>query len=308
MHVQRTLGVSERRACRVIGQPRASQRYRPRKPGKDHRLRKRIRTLARQHPRYGYRRIWVLLRGKGWQVNRKHVQQVWREEGLQVLRRARKRRRLGTGEPGAARLRATHKNHVWSYDFIMDETEDGRRLKMLPVLDECTRESHAILVDRRITADVVVALLAYLFSVHGEPEVMRSDNGPEFIAEAVKTWLAQSGVRTLYIEPGSPWENPYSESFHSRFRDECLNQELFTSLEEARVLVEQYRVDHNHVRPHSSLGYRTPTAFAAQLTPAAAISVASAPDGATAFDDLKVEVVVEVEEQENNNNLVTALS
>lgn len=301
--MQRALGVSERRACRVIGQPRASQRYRPRKPGTDRRLRTRIRTLARHHRRYGYRRIWALLRREGWQVNRKHVQRIWREEGLQVVRRTRKRRRLGTGEPGAARLRATHKNHVWSYDFIMDETEDGRRLKMLPVLDEYTREAHAILVDRRITADDVIALLAYLFSVHGEPEFIRSDNGPEFIADAVKTWLAQGGVRTLYIEPGSPWENPYSESFHSRFRDECLNLELFTSLAEARVLVEQYRVDHNHVRPHSSLDYRTPIEFAGHRRIATLVNVASAPDGAPAFD------YPVGEEQENNNiNLVAVLS
>ena len=302
MHVQRTLEVSERRACKVIGQPRASQRYRPRKPDKDRRLTKRIRTLARRHRRYGYRRIWAMLRREGWRVNRKHVQRLWREEGLQVQRRARKRRRLGGSDNSATRLRATHMNHVWSYDFIMDQTEDGRRLKMLPVLDEYTRESHAILVERNIKAEDVVELLAYLFSVHGEPEFIRSDNGPEFIAEAVKAWLAQSGVRTLYIEPGSPWENAYSESFNSRFRDELLNQELFTSLEEARVLVEQYRVDHNHARPHSALGYCTPAEFAAQQTGSWAINVASAPDGATAFDHSSGEG------QENNINLATALS
>ena len=284
LHVQRTVGVSERRACKVIGQPRASQRYRPRKPDKDRRLRKRMRTLARRQRRYGHRRIWALLRREGWRVNRKHVQRLWREEGLQVLRRARKRRRLGSSDNSAARLQATHKNHVWSYDFIMDQTEDGRRLKMLPVLDEHTRESHAILIDRSIKAEDVVDLLAYLFGVHGEPEFIRSDNGPEFVAEAVKAWLGRSGVRTLYIEPGSPWENPYSESFNSRFRDELLNVELFTSLEEGRVLVEQYRVDHNHVRPHSALGYLTPAEFAAQQTVTAPVSVASAPDGATAFD------------------------
>lgn len=223
-------------------------------------------TMARRRRRFGYRRVWALLRREGWAVNRKRVQRLWREEGLRVVRRTRKRRRLGGGGPEAARLRATHKNHVWSYDFIMDQTEDGQRLKMLPVLDEYTRESHAILVDRSIKADDVVDLLAYLFSVHGEPAFIRSDNGPEFIARAVREWLEQSGVRTLYIEPGSPWENPYSESFHSRFRDELLNEELFTNIHEARFLVEQYRVDHNHARPHSALGYLTPAEFAAQQT------------------------------------------
>jgi transposase InsO family protein len=229
------------------------------------------------------------------------VQRIWREEGLQVRRRTRKRRRLGSSDNSAARQQATHRNHVWSYDFVMDQTEDGRRLKMLPVLDEYTRESHAILVDRSIKAEDVVDLLAYLFSVHGEPEFIRSDNGPEFIAEAVKTWLACSGVRTLYIEPGSPWENAYSESFNSRFRDELLNQELFTSLEESRVLVEQYRLDHNHVRPHSALGYLTPVEFAARHTAAAQLSVASAPDGATAFDHPRVVLEIDI-------NQTTALS
>jgi transposase InsO family protein len=261
-----------------------------------------MRALSRRHRRYGYRRIWALLRRDGWRVNRKHVQRLWREEGLQVPRRTRKRRRLGNSDGGAGRLRATHKNHVWSYDFIMDQTEDGRRLKMLPVLDEHTRESHAILVDRSITAEDVVALLAYLFSVHGEPEFIRSDNGPEFIAQAVRAWLARSGVRTLYIEPGSPWENPYSESFHSRLRDEFLNLELFTSLEEARVLVEQYRIDHNHARPHSSLGYRTPAEFAAQRSVNAPVSVASVPGGATAFEHPRAQ------ETENTFNYATALS
>jgi putative transposase len=166
----------------------------------------------------------------------------------------------------------------------MDQTADGRRLKLLPIVDEFTREAHAILVDRSITAQDVVDLLKYLFSVHGEPEFIRSDNGPEFIAIAVRDWLRQSGVSTLYIEPGSPWENAYSESFNSRFRDELLNQELFTSLTEARVLVEQYRVAYNHLRPHSSLGYLAPSVFAAQQHASDSPSVASAPYGATAFD------------------------
>lgn len=293
-HVQAILGVSERRACKVIGQPRASQRYRALKPDKDRALRGRLRELARRYLRYGYRRMWALLRKQGWQVNRKRVQRLWREEGLRILRRQRKRRRLGNSANGCSRLRATHKNHVWSYDFVIDQTEDGRRLKLLAVMDEFTREVHAILVARSITAKDVIELLAYLFSVHGEPEFIRSDNGPEFIANELKAWLARSGVQTLFIEPGSPWENAYVESFNSRLRDELLDRDIFTSLTEAKVLVEQYRLEHNHERPHSSLGYRTPAEFAAEqpsrlLTPASApngawANVPSVPCGAPGFD------------------------
>lgn len=264
-HVQQHLGVSERRACRVIEQPRSTQRFEAVRPERDRALIKRMRRLARLNARRGYRYIWALLRREGWVVNRKRVQRLWRQEGLQVPAVQHKRRRLGSSENGCQRRAAEHKNHVWSYDFIMDQTEDGARLKLLPVLDEYTRESHAILVERSITAQDVVELLAYLFRVHGEPEFIRSDNGPEFIATAVKNWLATSGVKTLYIEPGSPWENAYSESFNSRLRDELLNRELFTSLTEAKVLVEHYRVSHNHERPHSSLNWRTPAELAAGL-------------------------------------------
>jgi putative transposase len=264
-HMQQHLGVSERRACRVIGQPRSSQRFVAGKPERDRALTDRMHELADRNPRRGYRYIWSLLRREGWCMNRKRVQRLWRQEGLRMPQLQRKRRRLGSSENGCERRRAEYKNHVWSYDFIMDQTEDGRRLKLLPVLDEYPREAHAILTQRSITAEDVVELLAYLFLVHGEPEYIRSDNGPEFIANAVKAWLASSGVKTLYIEPGSPWENAYSESFNSRFRDELLNRELFTSLPEAKILVEQYRVAHNHERPHSSLHYRTPAEFAAGL-------------------------------------------
>jgi len=241
-------------------------------------------ALSRRYPRYGYRRIWALLRREGWRVNRKRVQRLWRQEGLRVPQAQRKRRCLGSRENGCTRLRAAHKNHVWSYDFLMDQTEDGRRLKLLPVLDEFTREAHAILVERRIRAEDVVELLAALFRVHGEPAYLRSDNGPEFIATVVKEWLARSGVTTLYIEPGSPWENAYSESFNSRFEDELLNREIFSNVTEAKVLVEQYRLAYNSERPHSALGYRTPVEFAAEHACRKHSTVTSAPDGATAFD------------------------
>jgi len=259
---------------------------------------KRMEELAKKHPRYGYRRIWALLRREGWHVNRKRIQRLWRQAGLRVPPRQKKRRRLGSSENGCRRHVATHRNHVWSYDFVMDQTEDGRRLKMLPVVDEFTREPHAILVERSIKAEDVVDLLAYLFRVHGEPEFIRSDNGPEFIANAVRGWLRSAGVKTLYIEPGSPWQNAYSESFNSRFEDELLNRELFTSLEETQILVEEYRLHYLHERPHSSLGYLTPVEFAAQQ----GLLVASAPDGAPAFKHPRVE------EREIYSTMVTTLS
>jgi putative transposase len=248
-HVQQHLGVSERRACKVLEQPRSSQRFVPAKPERDRALIDRMNELARRNPRRGYRYIWSLLRREGWCVNRKRIQRLWRQEGLRVPSLQRKRRRLGSSENSSQRLRAEYQNHVWSYDFIMDQTEDGGRLKLLPILDEYTREVHAIMTKRSIKAEDVVELLAYLFRVHGEPEFIRSDNGPEFIAKAVKEWLVASGVKTLYIEPGSPWENAYSESFNSRLRDELLNRELFSSLTEAKILVEQHRISHNHERP-----------------------------------------------------------
>ena len=263
--MRRTLGVSERRACRALGQPRSSQRYVARKAPKDRGLAKRLATLSRENPRYGYRRAWALLRREGWKVNIKRVQRLWREEDLKVPEKQRKRRRLAEGgsENGCTRKKAEHKDHVWSYDFVMDRTEDGRTLKMMPVVDEYSRECLSIEVRRSITAEEVVKTLAALFAHRGEPAFIRSDNGPEFIAKALKCWLEASGVRTLYIEPGSPWENAYSETFISRFGDELLKREVFTSVLEAKVLAEEYRNHYNQERPHSALGYRTPAAFAA---------------------------------------------
>ena len=193
----------------MIGQPRSTQRYVSHKMDKDRTLLNQIVALSEENPRYGYRRVWALLRREGWSVNKKRVHRLWREAGLKVPARQRKRRRLGGGENGCARRRAEHENHVWSYDFVMDQTEDGRTLKMMPVVDEYTRECLCIEVERSITAEDVVSTLASLFGERGEPAFIRSDNGPEFIAKAVKRWLEASGVRTLYIEPGSPWQNAY---------------------------------------------------------------------------------------------------
>jgi putative transposase len=262
--VRKKLSVSERRACRVLGQSRATQRYVGQRGEKDRILKEEMLVLSRENPRYGYRRIWALLRREGWMVNKKRVYRLWWEEGLKVSDKQRKRRRLlGDSENSCTRRRATHLNHVWSYDFVMDRTEEGRRLKMMPIVDEYSRECLTIEVERSITAEDVVSTLASLFRCRGEPDFIRSDNGPEFIAEAVKRWLEISGVKTLYIEPGSPWENAYSETFIGRLGDELLKREVLTSLLEAKVLVEEYRNHYNGERPHSALGYRTPAEVAA---------------------------------------------
>jgi transposase InsO family protein len=255
--------VSERRACRALGVPRSSQRYVGTEREREEELLLRIRELARENPRYGYRRIKALLVREGWSVDLKRVHRLWRREGLKVPQIQRKRRRLGSSENGRTRHRAERPNHVWSYDFVMDQTAEGRRLKVLPVVDEYTRECLTIEVERSLVAEDVVSTREYLFEVRGVPEHIRSDNGPEFIAEAVRAWLARRGSKTLYIEPGSPWENAYSETFNSRLRDELLDREVFETLKEAKVILEDHRLDYNHRRPHSSLGYRTPAEFAA---------------------------------------------
>jgi putative transposase len=273
-HVRRELEVSERRACKAIGQARSTQRYAGETLDRDRGLVKRMVELSRENPRYGYRRVWALLRREGWAANKKRVHRLWKEEGLRVPDKQRKRRRLllmeGTGQNGCARRRAEHKDHLWSYDFVMDRTEDGRRLKMMPVVDEYTRECLTIEVERSITAEDVIATLARLFEERGEPRYIRSDNGPEFVAAALQRWLKASGVGTLYIEPGNPWENAYAESFIGRLGDELLKREVFTSLVEAKVLVEEYREHHNERRPHSALSYRTPSEFAASCAAAGA--------------------------------------
>jgi len=271
------LEVSQRRACQVLSQPRGTQRYQPRRMDEDKVLVGDMKRLSRLHPRYGYRRITALLRSDGWCVNRKRGYRLWRQEGLKVPEKKRKHKRLGDSENSCVRRRAEHINHVWSYDFVTDQTADGRRLKLLVVLDEYTRESLTIEVARSLKAPDVIATLEYLFAVRGAPGYLRSDNGPEFAAEAIQRWLQNSGVQTLYIAPGSPWENAYLESFNSRLRDELLNVEVFGNLREARVLVEDYRRRYNHHRPHSSLNYVTPAAFAAACLASAPASAGPAP-------------------------------
>jgi transposase InsO family protein len=220
--------------------------------------------LATHYGRYGYRRVTALLNREGWRVNHKRVERIWRREGLKVPQRQPKRVRLWLNDGSCVRLRPEHKDHVWSYDFVMARTADGRALRILTILDEYTRECLCILVQRRISSQDVITELTDLFLRRGIPKHIRSDNGPEFTARAVRDWLARLGVNTLFIEPGSPWENGYVESFNGKLRDELLNREIFTTLLEAQVLVESWRKEYNHIRPHSSLAYRPPAPEAIQ--------------------------------------------
>lgn len=217
-----------------------------------------ITTLALQYGRYGYRRITGLLQNEGWLVNHKRVERIWRREGLKVPQRQPKRRRLWLGDGSCIRKRPEYRNHVWAYDFVMDRTHDGRRFRMLTVLDEYSRECLAIKVARSLKATDVIEVLLDLFVLHGLPDYIRSDNGSEFTADLVKTWLDKLKVKTLFIEPGSPWENGYNESFNGKLRDELLNGEIFYTLKEAQILIERWRYHYNTVRPHSALGYRPP--------------------------------------------------
>ncbi len=257
--------VSERRACRAVDQPRSSQRYQVQPRDENRPLVAKMLELVKRHPRFGYRRIWALLRAEGFAVNRKRVHRLWKQQGLKVPVKQHKRRRLGTSANGIIRQRALHKDHVWAWDFIHDRTEDGRTLKWLSVVDEYTRECLALEARRSFTSGDVIDALRELRLIRGMPMNIRSDNGPEFIARAIRSWLESANVQTLYIEPGSPWENGYAESFHGRLRDELLEGELFTCLAEAKMLSTQWRLEYNHRRPHSSLGYVTPASFAASL-------------------------------------------
>jgi putative transposase len=231
-----------------------------------------MRTLARQRPRFGAERIHRLLVERHWQVNPKRVHRLWKRENMQVPRKQHRRRRFpGGSENSCVRRRALHKDHVWSYDFVADRLEDGRQIRLLVVIDEFTRECLAIEVARSFTAQDVVGVLQYLFAIRGVPHHIRSDNGPEFVAKTVRRWLERAEVKTLFIAKGSPWENGYVESFNGKLRDELLNRELFLSLEEARWVIDRWRLDYNHHRPHSALDYQTPAAYAAgSVLPASA--------------------------------------
>nr|WP_236552701.1 IS3 family transposase [Belnapia sp. F-4-1] len=257
-HVVRELGVSERQACRVLGQHRSTQRKAPRGAGDEIRLTADIIELAKRYGRYGYRRITALLRDAGWTVNRKRVERIWRQEGLRVPQRQPKRGRLWLADGSCIRLRPERLRQVWAYDFVEDRTRDGRKFRMLCVVDEFTREALAIRAARKLSSADVIDVLADLFLAHGTPAHIRSDQGPEFIAEVVKAWIAGVGAKTAYIEKASPWENGYVESFNGKLRDELLNGEVFNTLREAQVLIEEWRQHYNRVRPHSSLGYRPP--------------------------------------------------
>ena len=253
------LAVSERRACKVLEQARTTQRRNLSPPSDEKQLTDDIIALATRYGRYGYRRITALLNNEyGWRVNHKRVERIWRQEGLKVPKKQPRRGRLWLNDGSCIRLRPEHKDHVWSYDFMVDRTADGRAFRILTIIDEYTRECLAILVDRRITSQDVIDKLYQLFVFRGLPEHIRSDNGPEFTARAIRAWLNRLGVKTLFIERGSPWENGYIESFNGKLRDELLNREVFTTLTEAKVLIERWRKEYNKERPHSALKYRPP--------------------------------------------------
>ena len=252
------LDVSERQACRVIGQPRATQRYNKRYAEDEELLTQRIIELASKYGRYGYRRVTALLRNEGWIINHKRVQRIWRQQGLKVPQKQPKRGRLWLNDGSIVRLRPLFSNHVWSYDFMEDRTNNGVKFRILNVIDEFTRECLAVKVARRLTHRDVLEVLNDLFIQRKVPVHIRSDNGSEFTAKRVRRWLDKLAIRPLFIEPASPWENGYIESFNGKMRDELLNGEIFYSLKEAQVLIEMWRKHYNTVRPHSALGYQPP--------------------------------------------------
>jgi putative transposase len=249
----------------VIGQPRSTQRCHPRPPRPDEaKLRRQLRRIAKAHPRWGWKMAHEILRREGWTINKKRTRRLWRDEGLRRPQRCTKRRRIHPDS--AVRHRAEYPNHVWAIDFQFDETSDYRRMKLLNVVDEFTRESLAMEVDRSITADRLIDVIEGLVVIHGAPEHLRMDNGPELCSWALRDWCRFTGTRTIYIEAGSPWENPFVESFNGRARDELLNIEEFATLREARVIVEAWRMEYNSYRPHSSLGGLTPIEFKSRWT------------------------------------------
>ncbi|WP_445322699.1 IS3 family transposase [Roseobacter sp. HKCCD7870] len=257
-HVRSQFQVSERRACRVLGQHRSTQRHIPKGRADEDRLVADMIELARQFGRYGYRRIAALLKEAGWSVSDGRIERLWRREGLKVPQKQPKKGRLWLNDGSCVRLRPEYRNHVWSYDFVHCRTDDGKVFRTLNILDEFSRECLAIKVERKLNSTSVIDALTDLIILRGSPAFIRSDNGPEFIAQAVRDWIAAVGAKTAYIEPGSPWENGYCESFNGRFRNELLNGEIFYSLREAQIIIEEWRKHYNTKRPHSALGYRPP--------------------------------------------------
>jgi len=250
--------MSQRQACRLLGQWRGTQRYESiQRPDEDD-LTGVVIALAEQYGRYGYRRITALLQSAGWQVGKDRVQRIWRREGLKVPQRQKPRRRLWLNDGSCIRLRPERANQVWSYDFVSARTHDGRMLRILALIDEYTRECLALSVARRMGSQDVIETLSDVMLWRGIPEHIRSDNGPEFVSKQLRAWLTSLGTGPLYIEPGSPWENGYCESFNGKLRDECLNGEIFYSLKEAQIVIELWRQQYNTQRPHSALGYRPP--------------------------------------------------
>ena len=261
--LQQRFGVSQRRACKVLGQPRSTQRLaQPVLSDEEQQLRAWLRTFATDRPRWGWRRAYVGLRNQGWRVNHKRVRRLWREEGLRVPARKRKKPHRGTGVIGA--FCPIRPNVLWAMDFQFDQTGDGRNLKLLNIIDEFTREALATDVERCITADMVVATLERLVSLRGVPRYVRFDNGPEFVAHVISDWADSHGIDLTFIDPGSPWQNAWIESFNGRLRDECLNTERFDTLLEAKIVINDWRHDYNTSRPHSALANLTPADYTAQ--------------------------------------------
>ena len=256
--MRQTLGLSERRICSTVGQHRSTQRKVPIGLADEERLTEDIIELAKEFGRYGYRMITGMLNNSGWHVNHKRVERIWRREGLKVPQKQSKKGRLWLNDGSCVRLRPERSNHVWSYDFVQDRTDDGRIYRTLNIIDEFTKEALMIRVKRKLNSTDVVDALTDLFILRGPPEFIRSDNGAEFIAKKVRAWIEAVGAKTAFITPGSPWENGYCESFNARFRDELLNGEVFYTLREAQILIERWRCHYNTMRPHSSLGYRPP--------------------------------------------------
>ena len=266
-HASQKHGMSERSACKLAGQARTTQRRESNTSDDEPRLLAQMWKLSKAHSRYGYRRIHRMLCADGWRVNHKRIYRLCRREGMLVPRKRSKRRRIGDSSNSCVRHKAEHMNHVWSYDFVFDRTEDGRPVKILTLIDEFTRESLCIHVARSIKSEDLIGLLVAVMLERGMPAFIRSDNGPEFVAKAIRAWLETMGTSTLFVEPGSPWENGYIESFNSRLRDELLNGEVFTTLAEAKYLAEDWRIMYNTERLHSSLNYITPKEFAASCAP-----------------------------------------